>query len=210
MAKIFTTLNKEIDRRENKHDGLNYCEKSLCLRQWKEPINLWNKKMWVPLWTPTMVRVTRFERATSSSRTTRSTSWATPGFDVFIHFLLWSPMWSNPLFERFCDMVKVRNVQCFQGVWGFLRVGSMAGRYKHPKLARYHLRYASISKKLLNFVVVSYVVSPEFWPFFRSWWSAKRLVFSRGFGIFAVTWLNKRPQVPELRFLRFLTIKLYI
>ena len=32
----------------------------------------------------------------------------------------------------------------------------------HPKLARYHLRYASISKKLLNFVVVSYVVKPNF------------------------------------------------
>ena len=31
-----------------------------------------------------------------------------------------------------------------------------------PKLARYHLRYASINKKLLNFVVVSYVVNPEF------------------------------------------------
>ena len=31
-----------------------------------------------------------------------------------------------------------------------------------PKLARYHLRYASKRKKLLNFVVVSYVVIPEF------------------------------------------------
>ena len=31
-----------------------------------------------------------------------------------------------------------------------------------PKLARYHLRYASKRKKLLNFVVVSYVVNPEF------------------------------------------------
>ena len=66
-----------------------------------------------------------------------------------------------------------------------------------PKLARYHLRYASKRKKLLNFVVVSYVVNPEIWPIFRSGWSAKSLVFSRGFGIFAVAWLNKRPQVPE-------------
>ena len=31
----------------------------------------------------------------------------------------------------------------------------------HPKLARYHLRYASKRKKLLNFVVVSYVVNTE-------------------------------------------------
>jgi hypothetical protein len=32
----------------------------------------------------------------------------------------------------------------------------------HPKLARYHLRYASIDKKILNFVVVSYVVKATF------------------------------------------------
>ena len=32
----------------------------------------------------------------------------------------------------------------------------------HPKLARYHLRYASKRKKLLNFVVVSYVVKATF------------------------------------------------
>ena len=32
----------------------------------------------------------------------------------------------------------------------------------HPKLARYHLRYASKRIKLLIFVVVSYVVNPEF------------------------------------------------
>ena len=38
MEKIFTPLNKEIDRRENKHDGLNYCEKLLCLRQWKKTV----------------------------------------------------------------------------------------------------------------------------------------------------------------------------
>ena len=32
----------------------------------------------------------------------------------------------------------------------------------HPKLARYHLRYASKCIKLLNFVVVSYVVKATF------------------------------------------------
>ena len=33
MAKIFTALGKEIDRREKKHDGLNYFEKSRSLGQ---------------------------------------------------------------------------------------------------------------------------------------------------------------------------------
>ena len=83
MAKIFTALNKEIDRRENKHDGLKYFEKSLCLRQWKKTVK-------------------------------------------------------NGLFGR--------------------SGGTRTHGLQYPKLARYHLRYASKRKKLLNFVVVSYVV----------------------------------------------------
>ena len=33
-------------------------------------------------------------------------------------------MWSKPLFDRFCDAVKLVKTQCFQGVWGFLTLGS--------------------------------------------------------------------------------------
>ena len=40
--------------------------------------------------------------------------------------------------------------------------GTRTHGLQYPKLARYHLRYASKRKKLLNFVVVSYVVNPEF------------------------------------------------
>ena len=40
--------------------------------------------------------------------------------------------------------------------------GTRTHGLQYPKLARYHLRYASKRKKVLNFVVVSYVVNPEF------------------------------------------------
>ena len=41
--------------------------------------------------------------------------------------------------------------------------GTRTHGLQYPKLARYHLRYASISKKTIDFfVVVSYVVNPEF------------------------------------------------
>ena len=40
--------------------------------------------------------------------------------------------------------------------------GTRTHGLQYPKLARYHLRYASIDKKLLNFVVVSYVVKATF------------------------------------------------
>ena len=40
--------------------------------------------------------------------------------------------------------------------------GTRTHGLQYPKLARYHLRYASKRKKLLNFVVVSYVVNPTF------------------------------------------------
>ena len=52
-------------------------------------------------------------------------------------------------------------------------------------------------KKLLNFVVVSYVVKATFLGNLRRVKSAKNLGKSRGFGIREDARLNKRPQAPE-------------
>ena len=57
--------------------------------------------------------------------------------------------------EKHCQQIMT---MLFYGRSGGTRTHGL----QYPKLARYHLRYASIDKKLLNFVVVSYVVNPEF------------------------------------------------
>ncbi len=62
----------------------------------------------------------------------------------FLLLSLWSKMWSNGDFRRFCGRDKVPKPQRFQGLRGFRISPSCRGCYTLPKQARYQLRYTRI------------------------------------------------------------------
>ena len=64
---------------------------------------------------------------------------------IFLFLPLWSKMWSNGDFRRFCGRDEAPNRQCFQGFRGFRISPSCRGCYTHPNQAHYQLRYTRIS-----------------------------------------------------------------
>ena len=82
-------------------------------------------------------------RTVIETRNWRDTTFATPRLVKNYWILLWSVMWSKPLFRGFCVRLKVRKVQCFQGFSAFLCSLGWTRDHKYPKLARYHLLYTS-------------------------------------------------------------------
>ena len=67
----------------------------------------------------------------------------------FLLLSLWSKMWSNGGFRRFCGRNKVPKPQCFQRVAGFRISSECRGCYTLPKQARYQLRYTPASQQAL-------------------------------------------------------------
>ena len=86
-----------LDNRENSHLGA--CSQGRIRWLLREPSSL-TKKHIVP---PQM-------------------RWSSQGVYDFYWILLWSVMWSTPLFDRFCVAVKLLKTQCFQGVWAFFKI----------------------------------------------------------------------------------------
>ena len=87
------------------------------------------------------------------------------------------------------DIRESRKSQCFQGVSALLEKSTPRTvietrnwrdtTFATPRICKLKVENGKLK---VNFVVVSYVVNPEFWPFFRSWWSTKSLVFVGAFG----------------------------
>ena len=76
---------------------------------------------------------------------------------IFLFLPLWSKMWSNGDFRRFCGRDKVPKPQRFQGLRGFRISPSCRGCYTLPKQARYQLRYTRLLSYSIRLVVFSQI-----------------------------------------------------